>query len=118
MILVPVIGAGRYAFACMIHPSMTGELKVGVLTSPASGSATTSFAIQWAAGSAPDGFVFDVQIKRPGTTAWKALLNDTTSGNLSFTPDKGKGTYSFRARTQRSGGAGTQWSAAKSITVG
>jgi hypothetical protein len=115
--VVPVIGAGQYPFACSIHPSMTGQLKVGVQTSPSSGSTTTSFAVQWATGVVPDGFVFDVQIKRPGTTTWKALLNDTTAGSVSFTPDKGTGTYGFRARTQRVGGASTQWSAAKNISV-
>ncbi len=115
---VPVIGAGVYPFACSIHPSMTGVLKVAVLASPSSGSPTSSFAIQWATGPAPTGFVFDVQIKRPGTTAWKAFATDTTVGQLAFMPDKGTGTYSFRARTQVAGGAGTQWTAAKTISVG
>src|SRR4051812_13494314 len=116
---VPVLGAGQYPFACTIHPSMTGVLKVGVVASPSSGSTTTTFTIQWAVGQAPTGYVFDVQIKRPGTTTWKALATDTTGGQLAFTPDKGAGTYSFRARTQVSGGtASTQWSVAKSVTVG
>jgi hypothetical protein len=114
---VPVIGAGQYPFACTIHPSMTGVLKVGLLTSPSSGSTTTSFTVQWATGPAPSGFVFDVQIKRPGTTTWKPLLADTSSGSVSFIPDKGTGTYSFRAHTQRAGGASTQWSVAKTVTV-
>ena len=114
---VPVIGGGQYPFACSIHPSMTGVLKVGVLTTPSTGSAATAFSIQWATGAAPTGYVFDVQIKRPGTTTWKALATDTTAGQLTFTPDKGTGTYSFRARTQVAGGASTQWSAAKTISV-
>jgi plastocyanin len=116
---VPVLGAGQYPFACTIHPSMTGVLKVGLVATPSSGSTTTAFTIQWAVGQAPTGYVFDVQIKRPGTTTWKALATDTTGGQLAFTPDKGAGTYSFRARTQVSGGtASTQWSVAKSVTVG
>jgi len=116
---VPVLGAGQYPFACTIHPSMTGALKVGLVATPSSGSTTTAFTIQWAVGQAPTGYVFDVQIKRPGTTTWKALATDTTGGQLAFTPDKGAGTYSFRARTQVSGGtASTQWSVAKSVTVG
>jgi hypothetical protein len=96
---------------------MTGVLKVAVLASPSSGSTSTSFTIQWATGPAPTGFVFDVQITRPGTTAWKAFATDTTVGQLPFTPDKGAGTYSFRARTQVAGGAGTQWTGAKTISV-
>jgi plastocyanin len=116
--VVRVIGAGQYPFGCTIHPSMTGELKVGVLASPSSGSTATSFVVRWATGRAPDGFVFDVQIKRPSTSTWKALLNDTTSGSMTFKADRGSGTYAFRARTQRAGGASTQWSAAKNITVG
>jgi hypothetical protein len=115
---VPVLGAGQYPFACSIHPSMTGVLKVGMVVTPSSGTATTQFSVQWAVDQAPDGYVFDVQVKRPGTTAWKALATDTTAGQLSFTPDKGNGTYSFRARTQVAGGtAATQWSVAKSVTV-
>jgi plastocyanin len=115
---VPVLGAGQYRFACSIHPSMTGVLKVGMVVAPSSGTATTQFGVQWAVDQAPDGYAFDVQVKRPGTTAWKALATDTTAGQLSFTPDKGNGTYSFRARTQvTSGTAATQWSVAKSITV-
>jgi hypothetical protein len=115
--IIPVIGAGRYPFACSIHPSMTGQLKVGVLANPSSGSRTTAFTVQWASAPAPDGFVFDVQIKRPGTSTWKTLLNDMTSGGISFTPDMGGGTYGFRARTQRISGPSTAWSAAKNITV-
>ena len=114
---VPVIGAGQYPFACTIHPAMTGVLKVGLLATPSSGSPATSFTVQWATGPAPAGFVFDVQIKRPGTTSWKPLRADTTSGSMPFIPDKGTGTYSFRAHTQRAGGASTQWSVAKTVTV-
>ena len=116
---VPVIGAGQYPFACSIHPSMTGVLKVGVLATPLSGSTATSFTVQWSVDTAPAGYTFDVQIKRPKSSAWKALATDTTAGQLSFTPDKGSGTYSFRARTRVAGGtAATQWSGAKAISVG
>jgi hypothetical protein len=114
---VSVIGAGTYPFACTVHPSMSGQLKVNPLVSPSSGSVTTAFTVQWADGSPPDGFVFDVQIKRPGST-WKGLVNDTTAESIAFTPDKGTGTYSFRARTQLAGAASTQWSPAKAISVG
>ena len=113
---VGVIGAGQYAFACTLHPSMTGVLKVGLLTTPTSGSTATSFSIQWAAAPS-DGFVFDVQVKRPGSKTWKALVTDTAGTSTSFTPDRGTGTYAFRARTQETGGASTNWSVAKTITV-
>jgi plastocyanin len=113
---VPVVGAGGYPFACSIHPSMTGVLNVGVLTSPGSGTTSTVFSVRWATGP-EDGFVFDVQVKRPGTRSWKALLTDTPAASMSFTPDRGEGTYSFRARTQRVGGASTQWSVAKQLNV-
>jgi hypothetical protein len=36
---------------------------------------------------------------------------------MSFTPDRGAGTYSFRARTQVAGGASTNWSARKTVSV-
>jgi plastocyanin len=113
---VPVVGAGGYPFECSIHPSMTGTLKVGVLASPSSGTTSTDFSVRWAAGQ-ESGFVFDVQVKRPGATAWMPLMTDTQAGSTTFTPDHGAGTYSFRARTQRDGGASTRWSVAKQINV-
>lgn len=116
--MVPVLGAGQYPFACTIHPAMTGVLKVGMVVTPSSGTTTTAFTVRWALEEAPAGYVFDVQVKRPGTTAWKPLASDTTAGQLSFTPNKGAGTYSFRAHTQLAGGSATKWSVAKSITVG
>ena len=113
---VAVIGAGQYPFACTIHPSMTGLLKVSLLTSPSTGSTSTAFSIRWAAAST-DGFLFDLQVKRPGSKTWKPFVTDTASPSISFTPDRGTGTYSFRARTERAGGASTQWSVVKTISV-
>jgi plastocyanin len=114
---VSVIGAGQYPFACTIHPAMKGVLKVGVLANPAAGSTTSSFTIRWAA-TPTNGFVFDVQVKRPGSKTWKPLVTDTAATSTSFTPDRGAGTYAFRARTQvAGGGASTSWSGAKSISV-
>jgi plastocyanin len=113
---VGVIGAGQYPFACTLHPSMTGVLKVGVLAGPSFGSTSTSFSIRWAAAPT-DGFVFDAQVKRPGSKTWKPLAADTPAASMSFTPDRGSGTYAFRARTQVVGGASTKWSTAAKISV-
>jgi plastocyanin len=115
---VPVLGAGRYPFACEIHPSMTGALQVGLIATPLTGTTTTSFTLRWSKVAAPTGFVFDVQVKRPGSTTWKPLVSDSTAGGAIFTPDRGIGSYSFRARTQRAGGAATMWSVAGSVSVG
>jgi hypothetical protein len=111
-----VVGAGGYPFVCSIYPSMNGTVKVGILTNPGSGSTSTVFSVRWAAGP-QDGYVFDVQVKRPGTTSWKPLRTDTPTAATSFTPDRGTGTYAFRARTQLVGGESTRWSPAKQVKV-
>jgi plastocyanin len=109
--------AGTYAYHCSIHPSMTGAVKVAPTADPANGNVTTVFTIGWAANFAPDGFVYDVQIKRPGGvwTNWKMAqtnLSDT------FMADQGTGTYAFRARYHdQTSGATSGWSPQVKIVV-
>jgi hypothetical protein len=54
----------------------------------------------WASAAPPAGYVFDVQIARPGDpfVDWKMGVTITSS---SFTPDDGVGSYSFRARLRK-----------------
>jgi hypothetical protein len=85
---------------------------------PTSGPATTAFSIGWAAAVAPSGFVYDVQVSRPGPTVYADLLTGTANPGATFTPDAGIGTYAFRARIRNTGnGASSGWSSAKTITV-
>jgi plastocyanin len=115
---LPLPGAGTYAYACTITPSMTGKVKVGVLASPLTGTTTTNFTITWASGAPPSGFAYDVQYKRPGSSKWKSFRNDTLDPNATFLPASGAGTYSFRGRLQRLGSSATSgWSGERTIQV-
>jgi TolB protein len=96
----------------------SGIVKVSVGTDPQSGTLTTVFTITWASVTAPTGFLYDVQIRRPGTPGFTSWLMDQTQPSSTFTPDSGVGTYSFRARLRNTtNGNATGYSAASSITV-
>ncbi len=115
---VTVPSAGTFAFACAVHPAMTGSLKAGVQVSPSAGSVSTTFSLRWALGPPPVGYAFDVQIQRPGSTTWKTIANDTAQPATSFVPDAGAGSYKFRARLQRLGGGASGYSGAAAVSVG
>jgi plastocyanin len=109
--------AGTYSYKCKIHPSMTGAVKVAPTADPTSGNETTVFTIGWSANFAPDGFRYDVQIKRPGGI-WENWKMSQTSMEGSFLPDAGTGPYSFRARYKdQTTGATSGWSPAVKIVV-
>ncbi len=111
-------GAGSYPFGCALHPSMKGTVKVPISASPGTGGTSSSFAVTWASAIPPTGYVYDVQIWRPGASffaMWKAGSRAVSS---SFVPDAGAGTYQFRARLKRtSNGKFSGYSAAAAITV-
>jgi plastocyanin len=92
------VSAGKYPYYDTLHTSLTGNIKVPVLAQPHTGNVNTTFTITWAANHAPDGFAFDVQIKRPGSTKWKPWYTLQNVNFQTFKPDAGTGTYSFRAR--------------------
>ncbi len=78
----------------------------------------TSFKVTWALAPPPSGFVYDVQVQRPGQSTWDFWQNDVTTTNASFVPDSGRGTYSFKARMKRSSTGKASWySESLSITV-
>ena len=96
----------------------TGSVKVPVTAKPKSGGTSTGFTLTWAAGPPPAGFVFDVQVKRPGHSSFVDWKHGTSALSAKFTPDAGKGTYSFRARLRKaSSGAVSGYSAALKIKV-
>jgi uncharacterized repeat protein (TIGR01451 family) len=81
------------------YPDNNGKIVVPVQVSPSSGDLSTQFAVTWALSPLPADFVEDVQIKRPGSTAWQRFRHGTTELNdPSFLADSGPGTYSFRDR--------------------
>jgi hypothetical protein len=62
--------------------------------------------------------VYDVQIKRPGNTAWFNWKMGVTTMSATFVPDGGTGTYQFKAHIKKtSNGKSSNYSAAVSIVV-
>jgi uncharacterized repeat protein (TIGR01451 family) len=110
--------SGTYSYKCTIVPALTGTVAVPVTAEPASGGVTTTFTITWATGPQPPGFVYDIQILRPGTTKWKSWKSAQVVASATFVPNAGAGTYSFRARLRRPTVAKSSgWSPVASIIV-
>jgi hypothetical protein len=87
-----------------------------VVAEPPSGPPGTTFTITWASEAPPlPGFVFDVQVKAPGSGSWVYLVKGGTSRSTTVSPNA-PGKYRFRARL-RTGGAHSGWSPIASITV-
>jgi hypothetical protein len=110
-------GAGTYTVA---HSSSSDSqtVKVPTLAVPKTGMATTTFTITWATAPPPTGIVFDVQIKRPGSTQFVAWKPGVVTLAGTFVPDAGTGTYQFRARVRSPGlAAQSGYSAPVSIKV-
>ncbi len=115
--LFTFVGAGSYAYSDPGQRRMRGTISVGLLASPTSGSASTSFQITWAIGAPPSGYVYDVQIRRPGQS-WVPWRTGVTSSQDVFTADAGTGTYQFQARLRRTtNGAASGYSRTTGIRV-
>ncbi len=110
--------AGTYAYICQIHTTMRGTVSVPMKFKPKKGGTATSYTITWATAAPPAGFVFDVQIKRPGAAAFSNWQTGVASLSAAFHPDAGTGSYQFQARLRKtSSGAASGYSAAKGIKV-
>ncbi len=113
------VAAGSYRFVCTPHVSegMVGRVAVPMRVAPSHGGVHRTFTATWASTAAPSGYVYDVQIKRPGK-AWSSWRKATTQGQDGFTPNAGKGTYRFRARMRGLGSGEASWSEVSTIHVG
>jgi len=91
------VGAGTYR----VIDRATGHtmtVRVPIAASPETGGTETEFQITWAADSAPLGYVYDVAIRRPGSSVFAAWRTGVTDAHAKFLPDAGPGQYAFRAR--------------------
>lgn len=104
--------AGSFGYLCTVHPSMQGSVKVRLL---ATGSPTAGWVLRWATAAGTDVIDYDVQIRKPGSKAWKPFRADTRKQTGKFNPAT-NGTYSFRARTDRNL-ASSDWSPIKKLKV-
>jgi virginiamycin B lyase len=110
--------AGTYPYHSPGDTGMTGSVAVPMAATPKTGTTSTAFALTWADGAAPAGFEYDVEIKRPGDAHFQAFRTGVTFGHGSYTPTKGAGKYSFRARLRRkSDGTHTGWSPVSTVTA-
>ncbi len=109
--------AGTYNYKDPYNTLLTGQVKVPMKVTPASGTTATPVTVRWASMATFAPWAFDVQIRRPGGL-WVTFRTAVTYAYATFTPDSGTGTYSFRSRLRNtSTGAATGYSAAGSITV-
>jgi|SRR5437667_648938 len=111
---------GKYQYHCTFHQSlgMTGTVSVKIKATPPSGPMGTIFTITVASIAAPTGFVYDIQMKKPGGSFqnWKpGTITKSVTWDSTGQPT---GTYQFRSRLHNtSTNAASQYSAAKSIMV-
>ena len=87
--------AGGYGYLCTIH-GFTGTVRVPMKKS---GSAGSGWTVRWSSASSAAGHNFDVQLKRPGQSAFHSFRSATTALKAFFNPTKA-GTYKFRSRTR------------------
>ena len=78
-----------------------GKIQSLVRVSKAKVKKGESVFVSWATKAAPEGWLYDVQIKRPGDTSWSAWKTGVVVRNAELAPGK-KGFYRFRARIRRS----------------
>lgn len=110
--------AGIYPYHCEIHSNMRGSVQVPIQVAPATGGSATSFTITWSSAPAAAGYVFDVQIKRPGARSFTKWKTGLTARSSSFKPAAGPGKYSFRARLRKtSNNAASLYSPFRTITL-
>lgn len=113
----PFTAAGVYPYRDSGEPSLTGNISVPVVASPASGSTSTQFTVTWASAPPSGAHVFDVQVEPPGATRYSQLLTGTTQTATTFTPTA-TGVYRFRSRLRDAQtGAATGYSAGTVVTV-
>jgi hypothetical protein len=100
-------GAGTYT-ATDRATGLSGDIQVPILVWPGWADVRTTFTVRAARVAAPAGYVYETEVQRPGSGTWSMWRAGTING---FTPDAGKGQYSFRSRLRRkSNGAITGWS--------
>jgi hypothetical protein len=111
------VGAGTYYYKDTAFNGALGKVKVPLKVQPSAGTTSTTFTVTWAAAPPPSGFVFDLQVKRPGSSVFVDLMVGVTGSKAAFVPDAGPGIYSFQSRIRSGSGWASQYSPVKDILV-
>ena len=107
--------AGTYAYACSVHPTQKGTIRIPLKVA-AKAAKGASLPVTWASAQL-NGYVYDVQVLKPGATAWTSWITDSYGLRANYTPALA-GTYGFRARLQRiSNGKVSGWSPVSSVSI-
>jgi streptogramin lyase len=110
------IAAGNYPYTDTAT-AKAATIAVPPIAAPSTGTTGTTFKVTWAIATAPTGYTYDVQIKRPasGYANWQAGVS---ASHATFVPDAGSGTYAFRARLRHTAdNTASGYSPAKLITA-
>jgi plastocyanin len=94
--------AGTFSYRCKDpnhSETMTGVVKVPVGRKPYTGPVGTTFVIKWAQKSAEPGYMYDVQIKKPGQSAFQSFRAGVLGPQAHFEPNA-PGDYFFRGRVR------------------
>jgi hypothetical protein len=110
--------AGTYRYRDPAAPGATGKVEVPIQVEPEFGPLVTYYnhfanviTVTWAAGAPQPGYVYDVQMKRPGASGYTDWLRATVQPKATFQPDAGPGTYAFQARLRKlSDNTSSAWS--------
>jgi hypothetical protein len=113
--------AGAFAVADA-GSTNTSQVSVPIVIVPNAGTVASTFAVTWATAAAPAGYVYDVQIQKPGATAFASWQKGVTVANGLFASGDpawaGVGTYQFRSRLRNvATSAASGWSPSRSISV-
>ncbi|MCW2796389.1 plastocyanin/azurin family copper-binding protein [Nocardioides sp.] len=103
--------AGSYSYRCTFHSMMRGAVNVPV---SASGTPSAGWRLRWSTVPGAGGTTFDVQVRRPGSSAWTPFRTDTTRATAKFNPGL-NGKYAVRART--TDGQNSGWSPLRSVKI-
>jgi plastocyanin len=93
---------------------------VGLVTAPltVTSNPDRTFTVKWAFDQLAAGFVADVQLMRPGSDTWTAFRTGRSDASAVFSPDRGAGTYLFRARLRNGrSGRSSGWSPPANVAV-
>jgi streptogramin lyase len=107
--------AGSFTYWDRGDPDLKGRVDVAIEIPPDAG-AGVPFTVTWAIDPPPRGYVFDVQVRLPGSTGWATWQEGVTAPSAVYTAVE-PGSYSFRAALRSPTGMASGWSPVGTVEV-